>query len=291
MKVDDEIGFWGHVVATIKVAAEGNTTAEEQLGFAKASQDQQYYFLDKVLLLMQQIWQTEHFDKIFPALITLKSVYRNGKLRFKGGSQRVAHRRIDAMIYAIIAKVIPAGSRVDDPEPDAANDKHLDHANHDYVQIGSSQFGPVVAGCGYFWNFSLALRILRPAYLDKSAAKADHLCRLNENNSCFHSLSLPMLGWLQRKAWSEVRAKVLLTAGAVLPSELIERVFEYAIEAECIPTDPRVKEVIMVDHPDCLDAEPRIERNITGPRPLQKIKQEYLCAGLVENSPEAVFLT
>lgn len=47
-----------------------------------------------------------------------------------------------------------------------------------------------------------------------------------------------VLFWLSYKAWSEVRATVYLTAGAVLPLELTESLFELTLAAEGIPMQP-----------------------------------------------------
>lgn len=57
---------------------------------------------------------------------------------------------------------------------------------------------------------------------------------------CHRQLSFKLLRDLQIMAYSTIRAKVFLTAGSVVPAELIEPIFELAMAAEEMPLDPQV---------------------------------------------------
>lgn len=53
--------------------------------------------------------------------------------------------------------------------------------------------------------------------------------------ACVHTVLADFLSPLQRKAYGEVRAKVMLTIGTRLPAELSELVFEYTLAGEDLP--------------------------------------------------------
>ena len=87
---------------------------------------------------------------------------------------------------------------------------------------------------------------------------------------CFHQNNKDFI------AWSEVRVKVLLIAGAVLLSEPTEKIFEYALEAEEIPSDPSVTETVTIH---LSEMEYRLERykrlNTPPPHRLLRPKEGY----------------
>ncbi|KAK5170242.1 uncharacterized protein LTR77_004828 [Saxophila tyrrhenica] len=95
-------------------------------------------------------------------------------------------------------------------------------------------------------NFASAARLLRTAYLE-------HNCNSPQDDEddddyapswrrqppdCFHQSSRDMLEFLQKRAWPEIRYNVFSTAGTVLPAELTEHVFQYALSAEELPLEP-----------------------------------------------------
>ena len=133
-----------------------------------------------------------------------------------------------------------------------------------------------------YWNFASTVRSLREAYLDQEQTDGDDLCCPDNDDEydygepCFHRSSLAMLFWLQKRAWNEIRVKVMLTIGTILPAELTELVFEHAIQAEKLPMDLVIKETTMAAHPKS--------------RPIMKTKVSsiYQCAGLRERLPEGV---
>lgn len=92
-----------------------------------------------------------------------------------------------------------------------------------------------------FPHLTEVTRVLKSAYLSSAP---DGLCgRPNSKPrqpQCRHTWSLASLQVLQMHAYAEVRAKVMLTIGTILPSELTELMVEAALVAEGMPLDPRV---------------------------------------------------
>lgn len=58
--------------------------------------------------------------------------------------------------------------------------------------------------------------------------------------SCRRYRSLELVHHLQIGAYSQIRAKVYLTLRALVPEELCDMIFDFALAAEAIPADPRV---------------------------------------------------
>ena len=89
-----------------------------------------------------------------------------------------------------------------------------------------------------------------------------------------------MLGWLQKKAWSEIRFGVFSTVGVIFPAELTEQIFENALCAEAIPTDPGVEER-SPERIARIQAEPSTPTRQTGRSSIRLnervIKQIYSC--------------
>jgi hypothetical protein len=56
-----------------------------------------------------------------------------------------------------------------------------------------------------------------------------------------------MLGWLQEKAWGEVRSAVFMTIGRILPTEITEVVVEWTLQAEEVPACPSIIEIDLND--------------------------------------------
>ncbi|KAH7084860.1 hypothetical protein BKA63DRAFT_402197 [Paraphoma chrysanthemicola] len=65
-------------------------------------------------------------------------------------------------------------------------------------------------------------------------------CKALNNQACVYNSLLPLLDLLQRRAYEEIRFKVLHGLSSKLPVELALFVFEYTLAAEGIPLDPRV---------------------------------------------------
>lgn len=69
----------------------------------------------------------------------------------------------------------------------------------------------------------------------------DSLCVYNEHGGreCFHTGSRPILKSLLQSAYGEVRSKVMLTIGTLLPAELADEVVGWALVAEGLPSRPQ----------------------------------------------------
>ncbi|KAF2036203.1 hypothetical protein EK21DRAFT_106308 [Setomelanomma holmii] len=67
-----------------------------------------------------------------------------------------------------------------------------------------------------------------------------HACKATAKSKCVYNTLLPTLEILQKRAYHETRHKVFQTIGTLLPAELTERVFGYALVAEDIPQDTRI---------------------------------------------------
>jgi len=58
------------------------------------------------------------------------------------------------------------------------------------------------------------------------------------SSACFHLHILGLLEKLQKQAHKEIRANVLLVVGSRLPAELVEVLYEAALELEEVPLNP-----------------------------------------------------
>jgi hypothetical protein len=91
------------------------------------------------------------------------------------------------------------------------------------------------------WNFAGARRELSNSWLTQMCDTSS--IRTGDSNNrrvgCYHEHGNDMLVFLQKKAWSEIRAKVFLTLGSRLSAELTELIFLRALEAEEVPMDKR----------------------------------------------------
>lgn len=93
-----------------------------------------------------------------------------------------------------------------------------------------------------FYDYAAAVRELSVAMATTSGCPRSS--NSDDDDYCYHMLNLSTLEFLHKQAYSEVRAKVFLTVGSQLPVELTEQVFELALQAEGVPLDPRVREII-----------------------------------------------
>lgn len=93
-----------------------------------------------------------------------------------------------------------------------------------------------------------------------------------DREDCYHLYNLNLLELLHKKAFGEVKSKVFLTIGTVLPTELTEQIFEFVMAAEEVPLEPRVRDTILepVD-PELVEMKGRRFTERT------KVKEEYRC--------------
>jgi len=152
---------------------------------------------------------------------------------------------------------------------------------------GLRWYDPPTTGNLGFWDFAGASRYLRSACFQLSCAHShDHNHDHHDQDSelrgqCFHTQSLELLDWLQRKAWGEIRSKILRIVGDRLPAELAERIFECALDTEGVPLRLTAKERYLAHSPDYHPD--RYKKT----RMLARTKQEYIghCRRVQEPEP------
>lgn len=303
IEVDDKGKFVKYAMHEIRNSLRRDQITEEFAGFNKISMmEQEHVWLDKALALMQKLIDIGCFEEVLPTLVVLKSLYRLDKRRLRHcGNFKNGQRRIDNLITAWVTREIPdeKGAYLDFWKPNS--ERILDDDEYSKGDPMEYECTIDVDGLGWtvlprnpkkdYWNLPSCVRTLREAYIVESLTNIeDCVKRICDNDTCFHQQTVKMLEWLQKKAWSEVRTSVMLTAGAVLPVELAEKVFDYALIAEEIPANPCVKETIVVNVPDWMDEEAKRLFNVTGPRPFTGFKLEYCCCRIRRGDPESVFL-
>jgi hypothetical protein len=82
---------------------------------------------------------------------------------------------------------------------------------------------------------------------------------------CRHGAIEPLLLWMQRKAWSEIRFGIARCFGAGLPSDVFELLFAAALEAEGIPIKPTIHScALMLKEPYRCDVYALVSRAAKG---------------------------
>lgn len=291
--------FITYVVQQIESTARTQATSEEsRQEYSEIRIPEQQAWFAKILFLLGWIIGSGHEPIILQALVTLKTACHSNNSRLGHLSPQKASQRVDELIKAFTAdEEVPSECRIacfdDLPDSEPLDpDSPLDHTKHECeIEFGEMSWSsPPGSRLNQSWDFASAARILRSAYLDRHP-----LIKCNPGNkSCYHKSSIRMLEWLQRKALSEIRTKVMLTIGhhsTRLPQELLDQILAYAIEAEQIPTNPLVKETIMVDPPEDMTSTMRARRGIDGPRPFTRTRDIYRCPNIIieDGKPEDVF--
>lgn len=205
-------------------------------------------FIKKAFQLIQTIIDYNREKDAFHALVLLKSSIRASYPRMQGGELLELHTLLDKAIRAFVAR-------------DATNKGAKFIFNlalnggliFDFEGLKWHQRSLARKRHTLHWDFAAAAQLLEQSFFED-------FCRsrvMHENNEydscsecCFHSASLDLLDWLSTKAWSEIRHNVFSTIGTRLPTELTERIFEYALAAEKIDSDPRLIEYRRVTGPE-----------------------------------------
>lgn len=285
LNIEDGEDFGSLVIDEAKECADLTIPEEELNGFVGEYVDiQQHILLDKLWLLVQELIDREQYQPILHALITLKASYRLSSGRFTEAQVETGHSRIDQLVKAFVADdiTVPGGER------SSVKRRAIEATGYKYSYNVDGVNWMTKGSCRTHWDSPLAVRTLRNAYFDKMANDAEAACgprTAYENEICFHNLTIVTLEWLFGRAWSEIRGKVMLTIGTILPAELTERVFEYAILAEEIPADPSITEKVVVDPSARKGDSERSSRVKMKPRRSKKVRAPYWCAGLEQPRP------
>ena len=114
------------------------------------------------------------------------------------------------------------------------------HAEGEYFYEGNELYA-----FPSWYNFASCCRELREGMASlKSCKLRRRYDRYDEKKEqCSHEWNLPLLDYLQKRAYGELHATVMLTIGTILPAELAEHVFEHALIAEGVPSEPSVWEM------------------------------------------------
>lgn len=293
LKVQDASKFSEYVLRSF----EGSSANDTENVSRKERNQEANVFLSKCMSLVQHMIDIGQNNMVLLALATLKSVHHYGNPRLRYEDLYFDHAELDKMIKAFVTgkgRKASSGRWVnyeDTPE------------QPDQIEFrGLSWTRETGAGKRSYHNFARAARILRAAYLDID--RHEYVCTYGDDGDdsiygvddpsdsyvCFHRSSIDMLEWLQTSAWSEIRYTVMLTTGSSFPAEIAERVFDFALEAEEIPSDPRVKETVTIEASDSL-LQWKTGRRRMRPKRLVRPKSKYKCEGFAEPDEFDLFWT
>lgn len=203
-------------------------------------------FLNKCLMLINELLYQDRRVDAYQALVLWRSVMRSSTQRQQFGD--LDCQMVDRLIQAVLDdECIPPDARdcSKQPFPDEYS-KHMCSIKMEglsWTLAPSRDLAPSRESDIRYWNLAGAARPLRTAYLEYVCSPADYSRETRSapsvvSNPRFHKQALELLGDMQERAWSELRSKVFLTAGTVLPVESTDQIFADALEAEGIPSNP-----------------------------------------------------
>lgn len=91
-----------------------------------------------------------------------------------------------------------------------------------------------------YWDFTSANQKLQSAWKEG--------CNFTRTK-CWHRQNRQLIEYIYKRAYGEIRAKVMLTIGTKVPTELAEKIFEFTMAAEKIPLDANIYEEEIVSVP------------------------------------------
>lgn len=249
-------------------------------------------FFNKCLLLIQIIIDRGRRKETFRILVLLKFMIREVNARLWYTKTSLQQERVDRVIKAFVDDIIPASMAsmaVPGRRPLKSGDVEAEGLS--WTPIASDADGP------FYWDFASTVRPLRTAYMDRLCSydsvldQVDAPERDGSSGCCFHQKSVQLLDWLQTRAWSELRANVFLTIGTILPPELTEYVFECALEAQGVPSNPKTYETYPVEPPSWLldRREQWGSKRKVQPRKCKRTKAAYKCWFIEDPNPDRVF--
>ena len=129
---------------------------------------------------------------------------------------------------------------IDEPDPE-------DHSKHRCViSVGHLRWKERVRTFDLrYWDFASAARVFKAGYLKHECSDLfdDYHRGKRVDFECFHTRSLDLLDWLQKRAWSEVWSNVFRIVGKRLPAELVEHIIKDTFQEEGIDAQPGVDEI------------------------------------------------
>jgi hypothetical protein len=202
-------------------------------------------FVDKAFQLVQVLIDNGREKDAFQTLVLLKSVVRICNPRMQDLKLRGIHAILDTLIRAFVAR---------EPNSHGARYRLARSLHADFIMDLSGVSWRPGRRHAWYWDFSTAAKTLDSVYFERRCARVGGTSNadrdLDERSGCcIHSTSIELLDWLQTKAWSEIRNNVFQTIGTLLPTELTERIFEYALDVEKISHDPKLVRYVRVNPP------------------------------------------
>ena len=283
---NDMDGFVAYVQRIIPEAFQKSSTAEEDYpGYSNSRK--QFRDVPPVLVKCFKLAQTmidhDREKDALHVLVLLKSVFRKVNERTFRTNFELAHAMLDRAIRDFIAEVSDMGDAKGPNLTCTIGDDPLClHMETDGMKRHHSS---EESRHSRYWDFAAATRPLQTAYfsnicdnkeIDKNAEFDD------DTYTCFHSNSFDLLHRLQIKAWSEIRSNVFQTIGTLLPTELTERIFEFALAAEEIPLQPKVYQDVLVQPPEDMVQGAVVVRKVE-PAPTRcrrRLEERYKCCVL-----------
>ena len=263
--------WFQYLCRTLASAVEKGPRSDEEYG------DETLKFVDKFFMVVQTFLDRDDPGGAFNLLILLKCLYSKPQSRLSNHQARLVHRAIDDACMALINGTSPPQL----PRPHSArSDPTIRSPFDSTLGDGSLKWDRASSSSTKNWRLASLTSTLGKLYRSKLETEDCHVSYVDYvGERCFHTLSVDLLWELQRRAWSEVRYNVFSTIGTVLPSELTEHVFEYALSAAQLPSDPT------------------IYRSVDQKGVLSQVKETYQCTRMKasesnwENGSEASFMS
>ena len=231
--------------------------------------------VDRVLMVIQCLISRSCRQSAFQLMVVLKAHYNRNSRRVRGGSSARFEESLKVMIWEYAngnASVCEYQPLVSAGPSYACRARSMDRDG----MVWSAD--PRTMKRTY-WDFASAARTLRTRYFidEDSCGGVNHTYPYPW--SCSHMTSARLLGWLQQKAWSETKYRTFCTVGTLLPAELTERIFEYALAAEAIPEDPNVEDASITRNAETPDvpSQKHRYRNISSRDEIMRLKEMYRC--------------
>ena len=193
-------------------------------------------FLYKALMLVQKMMDLGLWLEVPRTLVLLKTLYHRENSRPSRADDQFDHELIDEILQCFTDErtIIPSSRHECD-----AKTPHSQHTC--IIRVGGLKWlshRELARDRLRYRDFAFAARALGTAYTSMRCQPLRH------HKECFHENSVDLLGWLQTKAWSEIRSNVYRCLGPVFATELVDRIFEYALMAEDITEQPGTQMIV-----------------------------------------------
>ncbi|KAK5678565.1 hypothetical protein LTS10_009009 [Elasticomyces elasticus] len=206
-----------------------------------------FSLFDKIVALMGLMLHHNGSHACFHLVLLAKTLCHGKSPRVRSVGLTELHQELDEVIHALVDA--PEDNRMDCDIKECPDD----HSKHTCeIEAGGLYWrdSPICDKGIDYWNFASAARTLLSSYQDKGHEFETYrpIGYWDRSENCLHVNSVKMLDWLQKKAWGEIHSNVMRVVGHRFPVELADSIFEFALEAECIPAIPGVYEKFRPDN-------------------------------------------